>query len=96
MTLSTTATRAGFRVGYPEFDKATDGLVDAKLGEAIRSTDADVWGIRTDDGVYVLCAHLLAMSPFGQQARLSSGGTSTYETRWLKMVGEVAIGARVV
>ena len=96
MRLTTTATVAGFRAGYPEFSAAENGLVAAKLNEAIRSCDANVWTSRVDDGVYVLTAHLLAMSPFGQNARMQSGGTSTYEARYNRMVLEVALGARVV
>lgn len=73
---------ATFKTTFPEFASADDGLVSAKLAEALRSIDVDIWGDLAVDGQAYLAAHLLAMSPFGIQAGFRAGAganqTSVY------------------
>jgi hypothetical protein len=61
-----------FVASFPEFRPATPALVDAQIAKAVAQIDASVWGAKADLGVELLTAHLLAISPFGQQARLVS------------------------
>lgn len=68
-----------FRVQFPEFDKVGDPLVNAALMRAALDINVDVWGAKQDTGHGLLAAHLLAISPMGQMARMSSKeGDSTY------------------
>lgn len=66
---------------YPEFDvinREEPTIVPAKLAEADRSV-SDTWGAKRDDIVGLTTAHLLAISPFGRNAKLSSSmGKSTW------------------
>ncbi|MCK6585954.1 MAG: DUF4054 domain-containing protein [Polyangiaceae bacterium] len=89
--------RATFRARFPEFNTADDAYVDAKLAEALLQIDASVWGTKADLGQGYLAAHLLAVSPFGQQARLSSKeGETTYHKVWASLRNSVASGFRVI
>lgn len=84
---------------FPEFTPAVSAnpaMVDAAIAEAARRIDVDVWGTKSDDGTLYLAAHLLAISPFGQNARLQSkAGESTYGNEHARMVREVSAGYRV-
>lgn len=62
-----------FRQEFPEFVDAGDGLVAAKLAEAHRSFDTDLFGDRYLDAVKYKTAHLIASSPFGRSLRLNRG-----------------------
>lgn len=92
MTLS----RASFLARFPEFEPALLSMVDASLAEAIRNVDSGVFGGKTDDAVGWKCAHLLAISPFGQQARLiSKNGSTTYGKYFIELAASVTPGFRV-
>lgn len=85
-----------FMAGNPEFSKTPQGLIAAKLAEAVLEVDPVIWGRLTDTGVTYLTAHKLALSPFGQNARLvAKDGTTTYQTHYKRLVGIVAIGGIV-
>jgi hypothetical protein len=89
-------TSDSFLAFFPEFQPAGIRQIDEAIAEAVRNTDAAVWGDKTDDGVKWLAAHLLALSPFGQQARLSSKeGKSTYGKRRRQLVLSTTPGFRV-
>lgn len=88
---------AEFRVRFPEFTQTPDALVSAKLTEAERSVSQEVWGETAYDGAYYRAAHLLAVSVFGQNARLvSNAGETTYNTEYKRLQREVAAGFRVL
>lgn len=75
-------TLASFRVHFPEFDGASDSLVQAKLDEAALALDERVFGARFDEAVRYSAAHRLALSPFGQNARMvAKDGSTTYGTQ---------------
>lgn len=85
-----------FLARFPEFEPAPPAMIGAAIAEAKRGVDADVWREKTDDGVRWLAAHLLAISPFGQQARLvSKEGSSTYGEHHKMLVKSVTPGYRV-
>lgn len=86
-----------FLDGNPEFAKTPVGLVNAKLQEALIEVDPVTWGKFTDTGVSYLTAHKLALSPFGQNARMiaKDGRTTTYLGHYMRLVGIVAVGGIV-
>ncbi len=90
-------TVASFKVGYPEFLPAGDTLIANKLAAAVLQVDADVWGPKTDLGVELTAAHLLAIAPFGQSARLAlKDGSTIYERRLTEMMAQVTSGYRAL
>lgn len=67
----------------PEFADTDVTLVNAELTSAALLVDSTVWGSLADTGIRYLTAHRLALSPFGQAARLvSKNGTTTYWTHY--------------
>lgn len=85
---------AEFRTRYPEFASATDELVEAKLAMVERTLFPAVWGDSAHEGAYLLCAHYLALSPFGLQARLSASGVSIYGEQFEALKRAAVIGLR--
>ena len=86
-----------FLVGFPEFRPAEATLITPMIAKATLQVDASVWGSKADLGIELLTAHLLAISPFGQNARLASKeGKTTYLTRFNAMVKQVTPGFRVI
>lgn len=71
-------------------------MVDEAIAEATRNVDEAVFDAKTDDAIKWKAAHLLAISPFGQQARLvSKDGSTTYEKRFLALARSMTPGFRV-
>lgn len=86
-----------FRESFPEFRSASLELIKAKIDEAALQVDAVVWEGKTDLGVKYTAAHLLALSPFGRQAKLvSKDGTTTYQTHRDDLISQVTSGFRVI
>lgn len=83
-------TTAEFLVLFPEFAAlaAEDGgteLIDGALVRSARRV-SDSWGAKRDDVIGLTTAHMLALSPFGRNARLSAAdGSSTYKTELTEM-----------
>lgn len=85
------ATLAEFRASYPEFARTADAQVEAFLARALLHCPADTWGAYQDEGQMMLCAHMLAASPSGQNARLESKeGQTTYGVRYRELEIEIA------
>ncbi len=90
-------THDSFVLGFPEFSEAGRALFTAKIAEAVLLVDGDVWGSKEDLGVSYWAAHLLAMSPWGQQSRmLEKKGRTTYEMHLDKLIKQVTSGFRVI
>ncbi len=86
-----------FLARYPEFAGTGPDLVEAKLAEADLQVDAAVWGDQADIGHGLVAAHLLATSPFGENARMvAKDGTTTYGTRLETMQRRVAKGLGLI
>jgi hypothetical protein len=87
-------TLASFLQAFPEFSDGSapqNTLVQTKLDEAAEGIDVSVWGEQATTGHGYLTAHLLALSPMGNTAKLTDGGGTTYEkhyARLVKMVGQ--------
>ena len=91
-----TVARADFLARFPEFEPASKTMIEAAIDEAKRNVDSGVWREKTDDGVRWKTAHLLAISPFGQQARLvSKDGSTTYGKNFDLLMRSVTPGFRV-
>jgi hypothetical protein len=76
---------------FPEFNTAPDVLVQSRLDQAALQIDPNIWGQRAGEGQAYLAAHLLAIAPGGQMARLvSKDGSTTYKTYYDLMVVQVA------
>lgn len=92
-----------FLVRFPEFKRAPVELIESKITEAELQIDSAIWGTKTDLGAGYLAAHLLALSPFGQHARLVPANQkptrgealTTYEREYKRLVGIVSSGFRV-
>lgn len=90
-------TLAEFRVRYPEFKNAGDTLVQAVLDETEGELDTEVWASKWDTGHGLLTAHRLALSPFGQTARMVDAQRSTtYKKHFDEIVVQVSAGIRVL
>jgi len=68
---------ADFKARYTEFAKLTDTQVDLALADADAITAADMDTTYREDVVFLQCAHALATSPLGRNARLSEPGKTT-------------------
>ena len=64
---------------------------------ASRQVNSVVWGEKADDGIKLLAAHMLAMAPRGEQARLKAENRNTiYGEQYETLVHQVAFGYRVI
>lgn len=79
---------------FPEFKLAPIGYVQAKLAEAARQIDVNTWGDKAPDGQGYLAAHLMALSPFGNTAKLTADSTTTYELHYRRLLQIVSCGYR--
>lgn len=80
-------TPQSFIAARPEFAKTQLSVIQAMLDEATTELDPTVWNALLDQGVSYLAAHKLALSPFGQNARMiAKDGTTTYWTHFQRLV----------
>lgn len=73
-------TAAAFVSRFPEFTDTNDvapGAIEAALSTAATFVSSTRWGSRYEDAVMYKAAHLLAMSPMGENARLEKGSEKT-------------------
>lgn len=87
---------ATFRAGYPEFNGASDIFVQEYLDRAAKHLSSQVCGNLYDEAHGALAAHKMALSPFGQNAKLSGEGVSTYYIHYLQVIRTVTSGYRVI
>ena len=90
---------AAFKVQYPSLSLSgsadDDAFIQAWLDHAKEQLNASVWGSKLSLGHGLLTAHLIAISPFGETAKLSKGGESTWGKQYMKLRNTVASGYRV-
>jgi hypothetical protein len=92
-------TVSAFRSRFPAFTGETpsDELVQAKLDEAAEQIDETVWGAKAEAGHGNLTAHLLALAPFGRDARLvNDEGRSVWGNRHEELAQIVGGAYRLV
>jgi|GEM_PF-903705 len=92
-------TPASLRTRRPEFTPTDDAVVQAAIDDAVTEVDERVFGEKADQAVSLLAAHKLAVSPFGQQARIdpkAAGpglhGTTTYGVEYDALVRQCGGG----
>jgi hypothetical protein len=71
---------ATFIVEYPEFievNTLAPEMVERCIRTAKTFCGVAVWGTRHQDAVFCKAAHLLAMTPYGENARLASDKSSS-------------------
>lgn len=87
-----------FLARFPEFNGADLSLIDAMLNDAAFEIDPGVFGAVAGSAHGYLTAHKLALSPFGQGARLEipKDGKTTYQTHLKQLVQKVSSGFRVL
>lgn len=89
-------TVAAFIVQFPEFTRVDVAQIQAHLDAADLEIDRIVWGAKADQGQAYLAAHKLALSPFGNNARLvTSSQSTTYCVHYDRLVRQVGSGYRV-
>lgn len=95
-------TLSAFVVKFPEFAGAEDPQVQAFLDEAELEIDREVWLEKGDTGQGYLAAHKLALSPYGNAARMiltkpedTPHGNTTYGVHYDSLVMQVSSGYRV-
>ena len=72
-------TPAEFKVRFSEFSEVADADISPKLADASAFLDEGAWGTTDlyERAVYYYAAHLLAISPYGQQLQLVNDNGST-------------------
>jgi hypothetical protein len=84
-----------FRAQYPEMASVPDPMITAYLARAANRLDPLVWGTKLEEGIGLLTAHLLALSPAGLSARLATDkGQSTYGEQFSSLERVVSIALR--
>lgn len=82
-----------FLKAYPDFKNTDYQLVEQKLNQAILRVDSDAFGDLEDEGVMLLTAHLLSISPNGEKARLIKDSNETiYHEEYRRLAREVTFG----
>lgn len=89
-----------FVAQFPEFTTASTlkpAMIQGALDAATATCDAARWGALYQRAVFTLAAHKLALSPFGENQRLSSDKTSSpymieYESMRATLPTHFAIG----
>lgn len=86
-----------FKAEFPEFDNTENAVIQSRLSMASRQINATVWGAKTNDGIKMLAAHLIALAPLGEQAKLRHENRGTiYGDQYEALKAQVAYGFRVV
>lgn len=88
------------RSEFPEFVNTSSGLLAGKIADATAMLNAHAFGEMHDQAVKYLAAHLVALSPGGEFARLDAseendGARTLYERQYMAIAKGV-LGAMVV
>lgn len=90
-------TYARFVNTFDEFRSTDQAGIEAKLQLALTMVEPSVWGRKTDFGVLYLTAHLVALGPAGQNAKLKPENLAktVYGQEYIKVRRSVTFGLRV-
>ena len=90
-------TYSSFVTRFPEFTNATQALVEACIAEAELMVDSNYYGDKADMAVNYYAAHLIAINPLGEMARLDKKSEKTiYLIHFEKIKRSSGTGFRVV
>jgi hypothetical protein len=82
-----------FKRSYPEFKDTDPALVEEKLVAAESRTNQSVFGDNATQGIMLLAAHLLSISPSGEMLRLRKENRVTnYQMELERLRREVTMG----
>lgn len=89
-----------FRQEFPEFVNASEGLLAGKIADATAMLNAAAFGQTHDHAIKYMAAHLVALAPGGEFARLDpnqeqDGARTLYERQYM-VIQRGVIGAMVV
>lgn len=91
VTVATLVTR------YPEFTATPSTLVQACIDDAELMVDRNFYGAKADMAVKALAAHLIAINPLGEMARLDKKSDRTsYSVQFEGIKRSIAAGCRVI
>jgi hypothetical protein len=94
------ATAAELVARYPEFAPAVSAypdMVDACLAEASECVDAAFFAGKTSHAVLALAAHLIAINPLGELARIDKRtDTTVYSIQFERLKRTCGAGFRVL
>ena len=76
---------------YPEFSNASPDLIRRKVALASSFVSTAVFGDKLDDAVKLRAAHLLSISPPGEEAK-SEPGETFYWAEFMRLVKVVTSG----
>ena len=86
-----------FRNTVPEFRKTDDNEIESKLALAALRVNASVYGDQADAGVLYLTAHMVALAPAGQNAKLKpeNAAKTVYWVEYRAIMRSVTFGHRI-
>ncbi len=89
-------TRRSFLARYPNFEPASKIMIDEALRDAVANVDTGIFGTKTDQAVALKAADILALSPFGQNARMQKkDGSTVWGQQFLALARSMTPGFRV-
>lgn len=88
------------RTEFPEFAHTDEGLLAGKIADAMAMLNAHAFGDAHDQAIKYMAAHLVALTPNGEFARLDpneeeDGARTLYERQYMTLSRGV-LGAMVV
>lgn len=84
---------ATFKLFLPEFRSTGDSHITLHLAEAAKGVDAELFGETYEQAVFYRTAHMLALSPQGQAAKMSAkDGSTSYEKHYARLCRECGAG----
>lgn len=91
-------TPASLIANHPEFTGAPTAMVSGAISKATNSVEESMFKETYDEAVELLACHKLALSPYGQQARMVSadGATTTYSVQFDQLARVASTGFRVI
>ena len=89
--------QAVFLAQFPEFGNAPPGLVERALDEAALMVDSAVYGTKTNVALGYYAAHLIAINPLGELARLQKDPEkTTYMLAFQRIQRSLGAGFRTI
>lgn len=82
---------------FPEFTDTPDTLVTASIADAELMVDRTYFGAKADMAVTYYAAHLVAINPLGEMARLDKhSDKTTYLVAFERVKRSLGAGCRVI
>jgi hypothetical protein len=88
-------TADNFRALFPEFERASDALIESRIAMAAEVTLEEVWGDLLYQGLAYGAAAMLCELPIAQDMRRASDGGSVYRDRRQALELTVSAGFRI-